>query len=70
MGLNISADVFQREISRLFEGMPYVFVYIDDILIITKGTIEQHLQAVKTVLEILFKVSMHLNINNSYFATI
>ena len=40
--LNISADVFQRKLSRLFEGMPYALVYIDDILIITKGTFEQH----------------------------
>ena len=70
MGLNISADVFQRELSRLFEGMPYVFVYIDDILIITKWTFEQHLEAVKTVLEKILKVGMQLNIDKSYFATI
>ena len=35
MGLNISADVFQRELSRLFQGISYVLVYIDDILVIT-----------------------------------
>ena len=70
MGLNISADVFQRELSRLFEGIPYVLVYIDDILIITKETFEQHLQAVKTVLKKLLKVGMQLNIDKSHFATI
>ena len=37
MGLKISADVFQRELSMLFQNMPYFLVYIDDILIITKG---------------------------------
>ena len=40
MGLNILADVFQRELSRLFQSMPFVLVYINDILIITKGKFE------------------------------
>ena len=51
VGLNISADDFQRELSRLFQKMPFVLVYIDDILIITKETFEQYLRAVKQVLE-------------------
>ena len=70
MVLNITADVFQRELSRLFEGMVYVLVYIDDILIITKGTFEQHLEAVKRVLVKLLKVGMQLKVDKSYFATI
>ena len=37
MGLSISADVFQREMTRLFDGLDYVMVYIDDILVVTKG---------------------------------
>ena len=51
MGLKISADVFQRELSMLFQDMPYVLVYMDDVLIITKGSYEQHLKAVKNVLQ-------------------
>ena len=70
MGLNISADVFQRELSRLFQGMPYVLVYIDDILVITKGTFEQHLQVVEKVLEKLLKVGMQINVDKSFFATV
>ena len=30
----------QRELSRLFQSMPFVLVYINDILIITKGKFE------------------------------
>ena len=37
MGLKISADVFQREMSKLFADLGYVLVYIDDLLVITKG---------------------------------
>ena len=63
MGLKISADVFQRELSMIFQNMPYVLVYIDDILVITKGSYEQHLQAVEKVLFKLREVGMQLNID-------
>ena len=38
IGLKILADVFQRELSMLFQTMPNVLVYIDNILVITKGS--------------------------------
>ena len=47
MGLKISADVFQREMSKLFEDLPYVLVYIDDQLIVTKGSFKVHLEKLK-----------------------
>ena len=47
MDLKVSADIFQRELSLLFQDMPFVLVYIDDILVITKGSYEEHLYAVK-----------------------
>ena len=50
--------------------MLYVLVYIGDILVITKGTFEQHLEAVKTVLVKILMVGMQLNVDKSYFATI
>ena len=51
MGLNISADVFHRKLRRIFQNMLFILVYIDDIIIIAKGTFEQHLGAIKKVLE-------------------
>ena len=47
MGLDIPADVYRWELSRLFQGITFVPVYINDILIITKETFEQHIEAVK-----------------------
>ena len=58
IGLNISADVFQRKLSRLFQNMPFALLYIDDLLIITKGSYEQHLKAVVQVLKKLMEVGM------------
>ena len=70
MGIHISADVFQRELSRIFQGMIFVLVYIDVVLIITKGTFEQHMEAVKEVLIKILKLGMQLNVDKSHFATI
>ena len=70
MGLKISADVFQRELSMLFQNMPYILVCIDDILVITKRSYEQHLQAVEKVLEKLQEAGMQLNIDKSHVATV
>ena len=67
MGLNISVDVFQRELSRLFQNMPFVLVYIDDLLIIKKGSYKQHLEAVAQVLRKLMEVGMQLNVDKSHF---
>ena len=66
MGLKISADVFQRELSMLFQDMPYVLVYIDNILVITKGSYKTHLQAINKVLLKLREAGMQLNIDKSF----
>lgn len=50
MGLNISADVFQRVLRKLFQKIPFVLVYIADMLIITKDAYEQHIEVAKLVL--------------------
>ena len=44
MGLKISADLFQREMSKLFEDLPYVLVYIDNLSIVTKASYDDHLE--------------------------
>ena len=58
MGLSVSVDVFQREMTKLFYGLEYVLVYIGDILVVTKGIYDDHLKKLKVVLsrsqEIIF----------------
>jgi hypothetical protein len=46
MGLSISADIFQASTSGLFEDMPEVVVYVDDIIIISSGSYEEHMKTV------------------------
>jgi hypothetical protein len=43
MGLCNSPDVFQEKMNELFIGMDEVRAYIDDLLLITSGTYEEHL---------------------------
>ena len=61
MGLKISADVFQRKMSKLFYDLDFVLVYIDNVLIVTKGTHEDHLQKLKIVLTKMRKKGAQLN---------
>ena len=51
MGLKISTGVFQREMCKLIDGIESVLIYIDNLLIITKRSFEEHILVVKQVLE-------------------
>ena len=50
MGFSISAVIFLREMAKLMEGLDYVLVYIDDLLIITKCDFDDHLEKLQEVL--------------------
>jgi hypothetical protein len=39
-----SADIFQAEMMDLMEALEYVRAYIDNLLVITRGTLEDHLE--------------------------
>ena len=68
MGLSISADIFQREMSKLFPDMEYVLVYINDILVVTKLDFADHMEKLRTVLTGLQSKGMQLNAGKTFFA--
>ena len=68
MGLCNSPDIFQAKISCLMANLEYVRAYIDDLLIITKGTYLEHLQKLATVLKRLQQAGLKVNANKSWFA--
>ena len=53
-GISSAPGIFQRAMETLLQGIPYVTVYIDDILV-TGETEEDHLQTLERVLERLAK---------------
>ena len=68
MGLCNSPDIFQEKMSELFDGLEYVRTYIDDLLILSKGTHEDHLEKLEKVLTRLRKAGLKVNANKSFFA--
>jgi hypothetical protein len=50
MGFGGSADIFQAQIMDLMASLEFVQAYMDDLLIIMRQTLEEHLQKMETVL--------------------
>ena len=45
MGVNVSPDVFQEKMSSLMQDLEYVRTYLDDLLVISNGSFEEHLKS-------------------------
>jgi len=69
MGIANSPDIFQSKINQLMEGLDYVRAYLDDILIVTKNTYDDHLNKLDTVLQKLHAANLKIMIEKSMFAT-
>ena len=67
MGLSISTDVFQQEITKFFDRLKYVLVYIDDVLVLTKGAFKDHLEKIRTMLQQMRKTGMQIKPNKLFF---
>ena len=68
MGLCNSPDIFQEKMKELFAGFEYVRAYINDLLIITKGSFKDHLNHLDTVLEKLETAGLKINATKLCFA--
>jgi hypothetical protein len=68
MGLCNSPDIFQEKMSELMTDLEYVRCYIDDVLIISKGSFIDHMYKLKTVFTILRQAGLKVNAKKSFFA--
>ena len=68
MGLCNSPDIFQEKMSELMDGLDFVRAYIDDLLCLTKGSFEDHLEKLERVFHRLQKAGLKINANKSFFA--
>ena len=59
-GLKNAAQAFQRLMDNLFRAVPFVFIYLDDILIASESK-NQHVQHVREVLSILQTAGLSIN---------
>ena len=68
MGLCNSPDIFQEKMSSLMADLEFVRAYIDDLLILTKGTFQDHLNKLSQVLTRLQEAGLKVNATKSFFA--
>ena len=67
MGLCNSPEIFQEKMNEIFARFGYVRGYIDDLLVITKGSFEEHLKHLDMVLEKLEMAGLKINACKSCF---
>ena len=69
MGLSCSPDIFQSIMNELLGDLPYVLVYIDDILILNNKTetADDHIAKIEHVLRRLEKAGFVVNLRKSFF---
>ena len=51
MGVCKSTNIFQENISKLFDGFDMVGAYIDNVLVINKNNFKDHLKSLDRVLQ-------------------
>lgn len=67
MGLTPATAQFQKVMEIVLEGIDGVRVYIDDVAVVTKGTVNDHLEVLKQVLERLNHHQLRLNVDKCHF---
>ncbi len=61
MGISGSPDIFQGKMSELMETLEYVRAYLDDLLCISKLSLEDHLEKLEEVLRQLHDAGLKVN---------
>jgi hypothetical protein len=67
MGFGGSADIFQAQMMDLMASLEYVQAYIDDLLIITGGTLDDHLLKMEIVLTRLRDAGLKVNAVSHFY---
>jgi hypothetical protein len=70
MGIAGSPDIFQSKMLELMEDLEYVQAYLDDLLCISRSSLEDHLKKLKEVLRHLRNVGLKVNAEKLTFCTL
>jgi hypothetical protein len=70
MGVACSPDIFQARMSELMATLEFVRTYLDDILCISKGSLEDHLNKLRRVLIRLRDAGLTVNARKSSFCAL
>jgi hypothetical protein len=61
MGFGGSANIFQAQIMDLMASLEFVQAYMDNLLIVTRGILDKHLQKMETLLTRLHDAGIKVN---------
>ena len=67
MGVCNSPNIFQENLSKLFDGFDMVRAYIDDVLTKNKNDSEDHIKALDRFLKRLAEAGLKANTEKSFF---
>lgn len=70
MGAACAPDIFQARMSSLFRELEYVQCYIDDLLIVSTGDFDDHLEKLDKVLQRLCETGFQVNAAKSHFCAL
>ena len=67
MGISGAPDSFQEKMNNLMRTLEYVHTYSDDLLVITMGTYDNHLNKAESVLYCLRLAKLRVHVKKSSF---
>ena len=67
MGLSCAPDIFQEKMSELMVGLDFAKTYLDDLLCLTSGTFDDHLEKLEQILIRLRDAGLRINAEKSTF---
>ena len=67
MGLSGTPEIFQEKMSSLVDHLEYARVYLDDLLVLTNGSFDDHLSKLGKVLELLSQAGLKCNADKCSF---
>jgi hypothetical protein len=70
MGIAGSPDIFQGKMLELVESLEYVQAYLDDLLCISRSSLEDHLKKLEDILRRLSNVGLEVNAEKLTFCAL
>ena len=67
MGLCSAPDIFQQEMSHLMSKLEDIRTYLDDLLVLSTGSFQEHLQKLSTVLDKLKNAGLKVQMSKCKF---
>ncbi len=67
MGVAGLPDIFQAKMSSLMAGLEFVRVYLDDCLVISKTTFQDHISKLDLCLKCISDTGLKINAEKSFF---